>query len=81
MTDLEKLKNTFNEIGVFYVEEIGEFQVELDGKECQYINIYPSNEDESKENKLGERFSGEVGERFFNNRYFFEFCNGKLASY
>lgn len=73
MTDLEKLKKTFDEIGVHYIEEIGEFQVEF-GVECQYINIYCSSEEESKENKLEERFFG-------SDRHFFEFRNGSIASY
>lgn len=74
MTDLEKLKKTFDEIGVFYVEEIGESQLELGDVECQYINIYPSTEEESKENKVEERLFG-------SGRSFFEFRNGSIASY
>lgn len=72
MTDLEKLKNTFNEIGVFYVEEIKEIDL-IFQPGCQYVNIYPSKERESKDKKLGERL--------FGHGDFFEFCNGKLASY
>jgi hypothetical protein len=70
MTALEKLKKTFDELGIFYVEEIGGFQIEFN-EECQYINIYLANEEEAKNNKLDNPFS----------RQLFEFRNGELASY
>lgn len=70
MTDLEKLKKTFDELGIFYVEEIGELQIEF-SEECQYINIWIASEEEAKANKLDNPFS----------RQLFEFRNGKVASY
>ena len=70
MTDLEKLKKTFDELNISYIEEIGERQIEFD-EECQYVNIYLANEEEAKANKLDNPFS----------RQLFEFRNGKVASY
>lgn len=70
MTDLEKLKKTFDELKIFYVEEIGEHKTELSG-ECQYVNIWIASEEEAKANKLDNPFS----------RQLFEFRNGEVASY
>jgi hypothetical protein len=70
MTDLEKLKKTFDELGIFYVEEIPKDEDD----ECSnddWVYMYLTDEEEAKNNKLDDPFS----------RQLFAFQNGKLASY
>lgn len=70
MTDLEKLKKTFDELKIFYVEEIPK---DDDGEKYvdNWVNIWLASEEEAKNNKLDNRYNSQL----------FEFRNGEIASY
>lgn len=72
MSALEKLKAVFNEIGIGFVETS---EPSYDGKSV-YTYIYVATDAEAKENKLEDQIP-----RFHQQRHFFEFCDGKVASY